>query len=63
MRLSGDYFYDPEYSDHNHTTWVCQACEAVNSEYDGECQFCDCGGSECKRGNCSDPKHFEEIIP
>lgn len=38
--------------------WTCCACHAVNSEIDGECQFCECGGMECKRDNCSEPQHF-----
>lgn len=40
------------------TDWRCNVCEAINSEIDGECQFCDCGGVECKRDNCSEPEHF-----
>jgi hypothetical protein len=51
-------FYDPEYHDHHHTTWACNVCNAENSMYDGECQFCECGGVNCKRDNCSAPEHF-----
>ena len=38
--------------------WLCGACGAQNSREDGECQFCACGGLECKRDNCSTPEHF-----
>ena len=38
--------------------WYCNACRAQNSTDDGECQFCECGGLECKRDNCSEPQHF-----
>lgn len=40
--------------------WYCNACEAQNHVTDGECQFCECDGAECRRDNCSDPKHFTE---
>jgi len=40
-------------------TWPCNVCQAHNSNLDGECQFCECDGAECKRDNCSDPRHFE----
>lgn len=42
--------------------WNCCACNAQNSVYDGECQFCECGGDHCKRDNCSDPKHTANDI-
>lgn len=38
-------------------TWVCCACQAQNSDVDGECQYCECGGQDCKRDNCSGPGH------
>lgn len=37
--------------------WNCNVCGAQNSELDGECQFCECGGKDCKRNNCSGPNH------
>lgn len=42
--------------------WTCRACQAVNSVVDGECQFCDCDGLECKRDNCSGPDHGQKAI-
>lgn len=33
--------------------WYCSACEAQNHEIDGECQYCECGGENCARDNCS----------
>lgn len=58
---SYDYYLDPdpydEYDD-EHVFWNCVACGAQNSSYDGECQYCDCGGLECKRDSCSEPEHF-----
>lgn len=41
--------------------WYCNACGAQNSREDGECQFCECGGSSCERDNCSGPAH--KMIP
>lgn len=38
--------------------WWCNVCDAQNHETDGECQFCECEGMECKRENCADPAHF-----
>lgn len=38
--------------------WYCNACRAQNSRLDGECQFCECGGLDCKRDSCSWPEHF-----
>lgn len=38
--------------------WYCNVCESQNSREDGECQFCECGGLECKRDSCSEPEHF-----
>lgn len=38
--------------------WYCNACGAQNSVVDGECQFCECGGRDCSRDSCSDPRHF-----
>ena len=43
--------------------WICCACQAINSVVDGECQFCECGGRECKRDNCSAPEHFNVPCP
>jgi hypothetical protein len=40
--------------------WYCNVCEAQNSVEDGECQFCECGGVECKRDNCSGDLHVYE---
>lgn len=40
--------------------WYCNACGAQNSREDGECQYCECEGAECRRDSCSDPRHFEE---
>jgi hypothetical protein len=40
--------------------WYCNVCEAQNHITDGECQYCECGGAECKRDNCSDPEHFAD---
>lgn len=37
--------------------WYCVACGAQNHELDGECQYCECEGADCKRDNCSDPAH------
>jgi len=37
--------------------WYCVACGAENDEIDGECQFCECGGEDCWRDNCSSPLH------
>lgn len=44
---------------HSGEFWYCNVCQAQNHETDGECQFCECGGRECQRDNCSDPRHFE----
>lgn len=33
--------------------WNCNVCNAQNSIEDGECQYCDCEGKDCKRDNCS----------
>ena len=38
--------------------WYCNACGAQNSHIDGECQYCECEGLNCKRENCSEPQHF-----
>ena len=38
--------------------WHCNVCDAQNSREDGECQYCECGGPECKRDSCSAPEHF-----
>lgn len=49
--------------------WYCNACQAQNHIIDGECQYCECGGLECKRDSCSEPEHFhadhlaEELFP
>ena len=37
--------------------WYSNVCQAQNSVVDGECQFCQCEGDQCKRDNCSDPIH------
>jgi len=39
--------------------WNCNVCGAQNHQEDGECQFCECQGKDCKRDNCSGAKHFE----
>jgi len=33
--------------------WNCNVCRSQNHEIDGECQFCACGGTDCRRDNCS----------
>ena len=38
--------------------WTCNVCGAQNSREDGECQFCECGGIDCKRDACSAVEHF-----
>jgi len=38
--------------------WYCKACNAQNHVSDGECQYCECDGKQCKRDNCSDPAHL-----
>src|SRR5262245_14001503 len=43
--------------------WKCCACGAQNHETDGECQFCECGGAECKRDNCSGRDHLANRCP
>lgn len=40
------------------TFWHCNVCDAQNHVDDGECQYCECEGKDCKRDSCSDPKHF-----
>ena len=35
--------------------WNCIACGAQNSREDGTCQFCECGGVDCKRDSCDGP--------
>ncbi len=42
--------------------WYCNVCGAQNHEIDGECQYCECGGAEGARDNCSDPAHFASEI-
>jgi hypothetical protein len=37
--------------------WQCEVCGEVNHVRDGECQFCECGGLECERANCSGEFH------
>jgi hypothetical protein len=39
--------------------WYCNVCNAQNHRSDGECQYCECGGPECWRDNCSGPDHGE----
>lgn len=56
--MSGEIFYDPEYTGDLNETWTCNVCKAQNSPLDGECQFCECEGLQCRRDNCSDPDHF-----
>lgn len=41
----------------NRHFWHCSACGAQNSTMDGECQFCECTGSDCKRDSCSGVHH------
>lgn len=41
--------------------WYCNACGAQNHVIDGECQFCECEGKDCKRNSCSDPAHFHFV--
>lgn len=38
--------------------WFCNVCHEQNSRDDGECQWCECGGIDCARDACSDPRHF-----
>lgn len=40
-----------------HEFWSCKVCGAQNHETDGECQYCDCEGMNCKRDNCHGPYH------
>ncbi len=42
--------------------WYCNVCHAQNSIIDGECQFCECGGQNCQRNNCSDAYHFAHCL-
>jgi len=44
----------------NNYFWYCCACGSQNSREDGECQYCECEGTACRRDACSDPRHFEE---
>lgn len=37
----------------NQMYWDCNVCGATNYDRDFECQFCECGGAECERDNCS----------
>lgn len=46
---------------HRGEFWQCNVCGAQNHDLDGECQFCDCEGRECKRDNCADPLHFAHL--
>ena len=55
--------YDEELMEYVGSFWRCEACKAQNSVEDGECQFCECGGLECKRSSCSAPEHFPEVRP
>lgn len=57
--MPGDYFYDPEYTGDLNENWTCNVCQAQNSPLDGECQYCECQGKECKRDSCSGDLHFE----
>jgi hypothetical protein len=43
--------------------WHCVACGSENDEIDGECQFCECQGVDCKRDNCSSPAHSYKEEP
>lgn len=61
--FGGEMFIDPEYEGDLDRTWKCEACGAGNSPLDGECQWCECGGfGQCRRGNCSDVRHFHRGI-
>ena len=42
--------------------WYCNVCDGQNSRLDGECQWCDCGGKDCKRDNCSGPQCGQQEI-
>jgi len=42
--------------------WYCLACEAHNNGNAKECEYCECQGYDCKRKDCSDPKHLTEPI-
>lgn len=41
--------------------WYCNVCDAQNHELDGECQYCECGGPDCQRDNCSADAHFIDV--
>lgn len=34
--------------------WCCNVCGVVNSDCDGECQFCPCEGKDCRKDNCGE---------
>lgn len=42
--------------------WYCNVCHAQNSREDGECQFCECEGMDCKRDNCSGQWHGYDAL-
>ena len=36
------YYCDrPDMDDMPHREWICEHCEALNSMWDGKCQFCE----------------------
>lgn len=40
--------------------WTCISCDAINSTVDAECQFCECGGADCRRDTCSGANHLKK---
>lgn len=42
--------------------WRCGTCGSQNTEMDGTCQFCECGGTACTRWGCDDPRHFPPCL-
>lgn len=43
--------------------WYCNVCNAQNHEEDGECQYCECTGADCKRDTCSGSRHGPDAEP
>jgi hypothetical protein len=56
-------FYSELGADLPHREWRCNSCGATNSCLDGECQFCECGGLECRRSSCSGPQCGQCMAP
>lgn len=61
----GDLYYEPDPMDpyeaeirDARSFWTCKACDSQNSRLDGDCQYCECPGSGCRRDSCDDPRHF-----